>query len=144
MYQVLMPVDDTVERGIAQARSIANIPYASDEVESLVLYVFTDEDSLDPESDEPARNPTDIEAIKQVTAFLDDHGIEYELRKDRDDPVEAILDYDEENDLDAIVMGGRKRSPGGKVLFGSVTHSVLMNTDTPITITGAAQGETSS
>lgn len=138
MYKVLMPVDDNTERGLAQARALANLPNASEAVQALILYVFDDEDSLDPAEDESARNAMDVEAIQEVSGLLDEAGIEYEIRKDRADPVEAILAHDDENQLDAIIMGGRKRSPGGKVLFGSVTHSVLMNTDTPVVITGSA------
>ena len=138
MYRVLVPVYDNVERSMAQARTVANFPSANESVEALVLYVFEDEDSLDPSSDESARDPTNVESVQEVTAFFGEQGIEYELRKDRHDAVEAILDYDENNDLDAIVMGGRKRSPGGKVVFGSTSHSVLMNTDTPLMLTGGA------
>lgn len=140
MYRVLMPVDDNSERARAQAQSVANLPHAGDSVEVLLLYVFTDENSLDPNTDEAVRNPTDIESVQRVTEFFDEHGIEYELRKDRNDPVEAILDHEAEHNVDAIVMGGRKRSPGGKVLFGSISHSVLMNTDTPVLLTGGAGG----
>lgn len=138
MYRVLVPVDNNVKRSMAQARTVANFPSATDSVEVLLLYVFENEDSLDPSSDESVRDPTNVESVQQVTEYFDEQGIEYELRKDRHDAVEAILDYDEDNDLDAIVMGGRKRSPGGKVVFGSTSHSVLMNTDTPVMLTGGA------
>lgn len=47
------------------------------------------------------------------------------------DPAEAILSAAEEYDARYVVVGGRKRSPAGKALFGSVTQSVLLNTDVP-------------
>lgn len=52
------------------------------------------------------------------------------------DPTETILDYIENEDIDLVVMGGRKRSPTGKFLFGSVSQSVILNTDVPVVITG--------
>jgi nucleotide-binding universal stress UspA family protein len=34
------------------------------------------------------------------------------------------------------VMGGRKQSPTSKLLFGSVTQNVILQTDRPVTVTG--------
>ncbi len=47
------------------------------------------------------------------------------------DPTEAILDMAEGLEARYIVMGGKKRSPTGKALFGSVTQSVLLNAGVP-------------
>jgi len=48
------------------------------------------------------------------------------------DPAEQILQYATEEDASYVVVGGRKRSPTGKALFGSVTQSVLLEADRPI------------
>lgn len=42
---------------------------------------------------------------------------------------ENIVRYAREQDARYTVIGGRKRTPIGKVVFGSVTQSVLLNTD---------------
>lgn len=47
-------------------------------------------------------------------------------------PVEEILDYANEIDARYLVIGGRKRSPVGKALFGSVTQSILLEADRPV------------
>lgn len=47
------------------------------------------------------------------------------------DPTEAILEAAAELDARYVVVGGRKRSPTGKALFGSVTQSVLLNAAVP-------------
>lgn len=47
-------------------------------------------------------------------------------------PAEKIVEYADENDAEYIVIGGRKRSPTGKVLFGSVTQEVLLSADQPV------------
>lgn len=48
------------------------------------------------------------------------------------DPAQAITDYTQDQDAEYVVIGGRKRSPVGKALFGSVTQSILLNVDQPV------------
>lgn len=43
-------------------------------------------------------------------------------------PAEEIIKYADQNDASYIVLGGRKQSPVGKALFGSVAQSVILNT----------------
>jgi nucleotide-binding universal stress UspA family protein len=53
---------------------------------------------------------------------------------DADADIVAVADG---NDVDAIVMSGRKRSPVGKAIFGSITQSVILETDRPVVVTRA-------
>lgn len=43
-----------------------------------------------------------------------------------------IVDYADEADASYVVTSGRKRSPIGKVLFGSVTQSIMLNSEKPV------------
>lgn len=43
------------------------------------------------------------------------------------DPAQRIVEYGTNNDAKYIVVGGRKRTPVGKALFGSTTQSILLN-----------------
>lgn len=45
---------------------------------------------------------------------------------------EEVLDYAADVDAEYVVIGGRKQSPVGKVIFGSATQSILLNTDRPV------------
>jgi len=47
-------------------------------------------------------------------------------------PVESVLSVADEIDARYIVIGGRKRSPTGKAVFGSVTQSILLSADRPV------------
>lgn len=43
------------------------------------------------------------------------------------EPVETILSTADDHDARYVVIGGRKRTPVGKAIFGSVTQSVLLD-----------------
>ena len=136
MHRILMPIDQSATRAKTQIEYVLSLPDAGDSVEVKLLHIFTDEDSIDPENDEDRRSPESVPAVAQAKATLEEHGIETEVLKDRHDIVTAIVEQATTHDVDGIVMGGRKRSPAGKVLFGSVTMSVLRNTTIPVTVTG--------
>ncbi|GAB7017275.1 universal stress protein [Halostagnicola sp. A-GB9-2] len=48
------------------------------------------------------------------------------------DPAEEILEVAERLPARYLVVGGRKRSPVGKALFGSVTQSILLGASSPV------------
>lgn len=66
--------------------------------------------------------PDSVEAAK---ARLEDAGFSVTARREHGSPTETILSVADELDVDQLVLAGRKKSPVGKVLFGSVTQGVL-------------------
>lgn len=48
------------------------------------------------------------------------------------DPADEIVEYAHERDARYVVVAGRKRSPVGKALFGSVVQSVLLSAECPV------------
>lgn len=48
------------------------------------------------------------------------------------EPADEIINYGESNDARYIVIAGRKRSPVGKALFGSVVQSLMLDSDVPV------------
>lgn len=48
------------------------------------------------------------------------------------DPTEEVLAVARELDARYVVVGGRRRSPVGKALFGSTTQEVLLESDRPV------------
>jgi nucleotide-binding universal stress UspA family protein len=47
-------------------------------------------------------------------------------------PAPEVLRHARDTNARYIVVGGRKRSPVGKAVFGSVTQDVILNTDRPV------------
>lgn len=56
------------------------------------------------------------------------------------DPATEIVNEADRIDARYVVVGGRKRSPAGKAIFGSVAQSTILNADRPtVTITSTEQ-----
>lgn len=47
-------------------------------------------------------------------------------------PEEKIIEYAGKHNARYIVVSPRKRSPAGKVMFGSVAQSILLNSEVPV------------
>lgn len=54
-------------------------------------------------------------------------------------PAQELDDYTRSVDARYLVIGGRKRTPIGKALFGSVTQSVLLSVDVPVVTVPSAE-----
>ena len=48
------------------------------------------------------------------------------------EPAAEVLEWARERDTRFIVVGGRRRTPAGKALFGSTTQSILLGAETPV------------
>ena len=49
-------------------------------------------------------------------------------------PIQAIVDYAEEHDIDQIVMGSHGRSGMSRILLGSVAETVVRRATVPVTV----------
>ena len=136
MYRTLLPVDTNEDRALAQARFVAGLPHASDDVEAIVLFVFEGDSNDLPEEIARFNSAGRVGSVRRASALLEDHDVACEIHEDSGDTVADILAVADQYDVDAIVLGGRKRSPVGKALFGSVTQSVILETDRPVVVTG--------
>lgn len=130
-YTILVPVDDNEERARQQATFVKGLPSAAEEIHVTVVHALHGEEREDP------RNTADrVASVQEAVGILEDAGIECDTTDVGLPPADGIIDWADDQDVDLIVLGGRKRSPAGKVLFGSVTQEVLLNTDRPVTVTG--------
>jgi nucleotide-binding universal stress UspA family protein len=107
--------------------------------ETLVGYVrerATDDDTLyavnslyggDRTSDD------DIVAGENALGVLEDElGAEPHQLIRGNSPQEDMLQFARDHGVDELVIGIRKRSPTGKMLFGSTAQDLLLDTDRPV------------
>lgn len=120
MYHVLVPVDQNEQRAIAQANAVADLPAADSEVQVTLLHIFQENVS--------GASVNQVGAVRRATERLDAAGVPYELAEESGSPAVEIVEAAEELDVDCICVAGRKRTPTGKVLFGSVSQSVILDT----------------
>ncbi|WP_340098682.1 universal stress protein [Salinibaculum salinum] len=50
-----------------------------------------------------------------------------------------VIELAREQDVDFVLIGGRKRSPTGKALFGSTAQDILLNASMPVISCGVQQ-----
>jgi nucleotide-binding universal stress UspA family protein len=139
MYRILLPVDSDKARAMSAAKVIGKIPIEPNDIAITILNIHEPVEVSGSEggpiSSEDWYDEGDMpESVTKVAAFFEDLGATVELRREHAEPAGTILDVATEIDADNIVMSGRKRSPVGKVIFGSVTQSVLLDADRPVTV----------
>ncbi|SEK47594.1 universal stress protein [Haloferax larsenii] len=128
MYHIVIGVDDDTEHALACVEEVVNLPGDSSEKEVTLVHSFTDNPS--------GASATQLHSVREASEYLEDNGITYDVNESSGDPADVIVEFAEKEDADLIVTAGRKRSPAGKALFGSVTQSVILNSDRPVMVTG--------
>lgn len=138
-YEVLLPVDSSEARPTPSSEAVAELPDAPESVRVTILNVFEEFDVYDNmggTSSEALYDRVELpEGVSASADFLEGRGIDTDLRIEHGDPKEVIVDVAEELDADMIALGGRKQTPVGKVLFGSVTQAVLLSADRSVFVT---------
>ena len=133
MHRVLIPIDNDEDRALRQARFVTDQPYDLSEVEVVLTHVLRGEEKQAPKA---MQQPSRVATVIRAREHLEDHDVAVKIAEANAPPEDGILNLVDEVDADHVVMGGRKRSPAGKAVFGSVTQTVILESDVPVTVTG--------
>ncbi len=133
MYRVLMPIDTDDDRVTAQTDALLTLANVPEGLEVTLLHVFSNQDRADETV------PSQLASGSNAGERLTEHGITVKNASRAGKPAEEILDVAREIGCDMIILGGRKRSTLGMLVFGSVSHDVMLNATQPVMITGSAQ-----
>lgn len=108
----------------------------------VITHVFTPEEfentvgRLDFDTPSDA-DPDDVAhrhgAVRTLTDAFDEAGVKYDIHGRVGDHATEIVDLATEIDADRVVVGGRKRSPSGKAVFGSVAQDIMLEAPCPVT-----------
>lgn len=150
MYRVLLAVDGKESRVRTQAEAIRK--GAADDYVVDVLHVHEETSLPDAEwavggffetyAEELSEAGGDVDrlpppvrgAIEAAADVFENAGIEYAVHETVGSPAEAIIEGAARLDSDEIVLGVSKHTPVGKVLFGSVTQAVILDSRWPVTV----------
>jgi nucleotide-binding universal stress UspA family protein len=71
--------------------------------------------------------------IRDIEDRLDEAGVDWMVRGDVGPHGKRIVSLAETSDVDLVIVGGEKRSPTGKAVFGSTAQTVMLNAPCPVT-----------
>ena len=127
-----MPVDEHVDRARMEVRYLKSLPIDREATQVTVAHAYENE----PRDDRPVERP---EAVRVALQALEDDDFSVEHREISGTPSNGIITLAAELEADEIVMAGRKQTPTAKVLFGSVTQSVILGSNRPVTVVGVSE-----
>jgi nucleotide-binding universal stress UspA family protein len=118
---------DTVESSEALSAYLRRVVEPED-----TIYVVNSLEGGEDTSGEDVRAGED--AIEAVVDALEDLAVDVETHQfvRGNEPVEDLMTFAQEIDADEFVVGIRKRTPVGKVVFGSTGQNLLLGTDRPV------------
>jgi nucleotide-binding universal stress UspA family protein len=103
-----------------------------------VVHVLTQSEFVDlGRTSTEAGDPVSMDEVREVATDIAAeaaHGFDVPLETVGlvGKPSSEIIQYANDQGARYIVLGPRKRSPVGKMVFGSVAQSVLLNADVPV------------
>ncbi|MFC7177549.1 universal stress protein [Halosegnis marinus] len=115
--------------GPAGATVVLGHVFAEDDYEDTVERLeFDDDTEVSPDA-VAGRNRT----VRDLEKRFDAAGIESDHRGAVGERAPEVVSMAEALDADLLVVGGRRRSPTGKAVFGSTAQEILLDAPCPVT-----------
>lgn len=103
--------------------------FTSEEFETVTEQLDYDPDGSVAPNEVAMRHAT----IRSIADRLSDADVAHSIRGVVGPHGESIVSLATDIDADLVVVGGRKRSPTGKAVFGSTAQEVMLNAPCPVT-----------
>jgi nucleotide-binding universal stress UspA family protein len=117
---VLLAVDDDTDRSEKQARLVCDL-FDPETVRVIVQHNFS--------MDDTETTLADLPSVDTAESTLTEAGFEVELYETTGKTGVSIVDTAEKFDADVVCLYARRRSPTGKMLFGSTAQNVIQSTE---------------
>jgi nucleotide-binding universal stress UspA family protein len=130
---------DRVERLAEEAVEVAR-PTDADVV---LVHAFTDDeyeetlDILEFDREHSEVDPDDVATrhtpVRKLAEILESEGIDFAVRGGVGDRADTVVTLADDLDADLLYVGGERRSPAGKAVFGSTAQKILFSAPCPVT-----------
>jgi nucleotide-binding universal stress UspA family protein len=126
VYHVALAVTPEDEHLGAKVDAVGGLPEAADSVRVTIVHVHDGEPAVES-----------LPAVADAQERLEDAGVRTAVRGEVDeDPTRGLLDAAVDLGVDAICVGGRRRSPAGKLQLKPGAEEVLLGAEVPVVIAG--------
>ena len=131
MYEIVVGIDRDETRARTQATEITEMPLDPESIHVTLVHDF--------EENREGAKVTQVAAVRRAKELLEEAGVDVSLEGTSGKPASGILEVADARDANLVVLAGRKRSPAGKALFGSVTQDVILGTDRSVLVVSSDQ-----
>jgi nucleotide-binding universal stress UspA family protein len=128
-------VEETIDvAGPTGARVVLGHVFTREEYDSALDNLDFDTIADEVSADDVAKRHA---PIRELANALDEAGVDYDVRGRVGDHGESIVALAKNVHADRVIVGGRRRSPAGKAVFGSVAQEVMLSAPCPVTFVRA-------
>jgi len=126
MYHIALAVQADDDHIGDKVDAVADLPDASDSVRVTVVHVHDGDAAVD-----------DVPAVVETREHLRSAGVETTVRGVVDeDSTRGLLEAVGDLDVEAVCVGGRRRSPAGKLQIKPGAQEVLLRAEVPVLVAG--------
>jgi len=120
--------------GPTGAKVVVGHVFTRDEYEDALEKLEFDRDIDDVSPDDVAGRHA---SVRDIAERLDEADVDYEVRGAVGEHADSIVELAEGVAADRVIVGGRRRSPTGKAVFGSTAQTVMLDAPCPVTFVRA-------